>query len=97
MNYYKKIKAAYPKLLDFLNEYNVNIEKPVEIVSYDYENDKQVCESYYVVIGNLKEESSLQIDDLFVEFIDKRNLFKVETGDDYFLINIKGIYLKKQK
>ena len=95
MNYYKKIQVTYPKLVDFLNEYNVDIEKPVEIITYDYENNKQVCESYYVVIGDLIKEFSLQIDDLFIEFIDKQNLFKVETGDDYFLINIKGIHLER--
>lgn len=95
MNYYKKIKEEYPKLLDFLCKYNIDITKPIEIINYDYENNKQVCESYYVVIGDLKKEFSLQIDDLFIEVIYPQNLFEVQTKEDYFLINVKGIFLEK--
>lgn len=89
MNYYKKIKVTYPKLVDFLNEYNVDIEKPVEIITYDYENNMQVCESYYVVIGNLKREFSMKIDNLNIEFINKEKIFAIDISGDYFLIHIK--------
>ena len=50
-----------------------------------------------MVIGDLIKEFSLQIDDLFIEFIDKQNLFEVEIEENYFLINVKGIYLKKTR
>lgn len=97
MNYYKKIKVTYPKLVDFLNEYNVDIERPVEIITYDCENNMQVCESYYVVIGNLKREFSMKIDNLNIEFINKEKIFAIDISGDYFLINVKGIYLKEQE
>ena len=91
-NYIKEIKAAYPDLTFFLDQYGIDIEKPFEAMPIDPVNGMVLYSGVqYVALG--KEVGFEETD------IGKVHVFVTESHpmtditEDHFVIEVSPIYL----
>ncbi len=94
-NYYKYIEEEYPYLKEYLSKFNIDILKPIEVMEYPLNEDKSLYEVFYAVCGNLSKEYKEKVKDLFIEFMNKEVLYKINNIDNYFLVRVSEIKLRK--
>lgn len=96
-NYYKYIEIEYPYLKEYLSKFNIDILKPIEVMEYPLNEVKSQYEVFYAVCGNLAKEHKEKVKDLLIEFMDKEVLYKINNIDEYFLVRVSEIKLRKPK
>ncbi len=94
-NYYKYIEIEYPYLKEYLSKFNIDILKPIEVMKYPLNEDKSQYEAFYAVCGKLSKECKEKVKDLFIEFMNKEVLYKINNIDNYFLVRVSEIKLRK--
>ena len=98
-NYCLQIKKEYPKLAEYLNKYNINIEKPWELVSIEEKDEVYYLSCMYVVMGNCGDEYKKSIDD--INIYKSTNYPNPKLEEEYFVLEFSTIslsnILKKKK
>ena len=96
-NYYTQIKAKFPKLNDFLNEFGVDISRPDEIMSIEIDNKAEYINVDYTVCGNIKQMGEYEIDihdNSFLSIVVKNGYSSPnEQTGEYFTISVNQIDL----
>lgn len=95
MFYYENIKNLYPDLSNYLTEKNIDIQKPFE-VGYPYIDEKSNLIYpivQYVVIGDSKEDFSINLDGIIIE---KGKFYpNLAIDNPYFVIDIYNLSFDK--
>lgn len=92
-NYVQQIKAAYPKVAEFLNTMGVDIEKPFETMPLEPEKGYlDYIAAQYIVLGARDDFQRKQIDDVTVEIDDCHP--DTAIAEEHFVISISPIRLK---
>ncbi len=94
-NFLATIDKFYPALSNFLHQFGLTMNQPVESVHvYRDANEMLYYEAWYGVSGNLKEEFSISMaENLKVTFAPPDWLYKLDFEGDYFWILVDGILL----
>ncbi len=108
-NFYIQISDKYPKLKMFLEKFGVDITRPDEILSIDFENDIDYYEVYYTVNGTIigkvrpedndyvshyREDIKFEIEDgTPIKVFADYSFIPNEQKEDYFTLIVTGIDL----
>lgn len=95
-NYYQLIKSYSTSLNDFLDQFGIDIEKPIEIVCFEANNIDHTVEyiAYYSVNGSVDVgEGEIEIGDVKVS-VEKPELSpNTEMTELYFILEISKLHL----
>ena len=91
-NYYKKVKAAYPKLADHLAGMGVDIEKPFETMPLEpSEGTIEYIAVQYIVIGNAAVFKSENVYGVHIGIADSHPMTGID--EEHYVIEISPIRL----
>lgn len=93
--YYQNVINNYPDLYNYLNERNINIQKPFDL-GYPYINDKGNIIypiAQYVVIGECKDDFSIYLDGVSLS---KGKFYpNVSIVEPYFVLDLYNVSFNK--
>lgn len=87
-NYLKFIEDK-TKLKNKLLEYNININKPIEVIDYSWNEDKRVIDVYYLLLGKIESIEKIEYAGVEIEFVSADELYEIkEIKEDYYFMKL---------
>ena len=90
--FYKNFTNSYPLVSQILMRFNINPDFPFQANCC---KEKESCEAYYLVKGELENTEQFELEGLSINLIDpKDNSYKgpkLELKDEYFLVKLENI------
>ena len=93
-NYYREVRNAYPSLAEYLQRIGVNIEKPLEAMFLDPDEDGfiEYITVQYVVMGNPSGFQKAVVSGVQIDIEDSHPMTGVQ--EEHFVIGVWPIRLK---
>ena len=99
-NYYKSFKRKYPKTIEFLEEFGLDVNFPLEAMPLEYDklNNKMEYTVYYPVKGNMEEDEHVfTLEMLIITIFKGSNMDNPcpnpKMEEPYLLIELNGVKL----
>lgn len=95
-NYYQVIKSYLSSLNDFLNQFEIDIEKPIEIVHFEANRIDHTVEyiAYYSVNGSADvSEGDIHFGDVNILVQSPELSPNTEMTEPYFVLEVSNLYL----
>ena len=87
-NYFKFIEDKI-ELKNKLLEYNIDINKPIEVIDYSWNGDKRHIEVFYLLVGKLQLEKKFEYDGVEIEFVSSDELYEIKNiKEDYCFLKL---------
>lgn len=87
-NYFKFIEDKN-ELKNKLLEYNIYIDKPIEVIDYSWNGDKRHVEVYYLLVGKIELSKKIEYDGIEIEFVSSDELYEIkEMKEDYYFMKL---------